>query len=75
MSIAIILFSLGFIIGLRFLYFYLGENGDGHTQSVILSGVLMGMGFQTGLIAFVADLLSVNRKLLERLRHQINKND
>jgi len=28
----------------------------------------MGMGFQTGLIAFIADLLSVNRKLLEEIK-------
>jgi hypothetical protein len=38
-------------------------------QSVILSGVLLGMGFQTGLIAFVADLLSVNRKLVEDVQY------
>ena len=68
MSIALILFGLGFLLGLRFLYFYLTGDGNGHTQSVILSGVLMGMGFQTGLIAFIADLLAVNRKLLEKIK-------
>jgi len=68
MSIAAILFGLGLLLGLRYLYFYFTGDGSGHIQSVILAGVLMGMGFQTGLIAFVADLLSVNRKLLEELR-------
>lgn len=68
MSIAIILFGLGFLLGLRFLYFYFTGDGAGHMQSVVLAGVLMGMGFQTGLIAFVADLQSVNRKLLEEIR-------
>jgi glycosyltransferase involved in cell wall biosynthesis len=68
MSIAAILFGLGLVLGLRYLYFYFTGEGDGHIQSVILAGVLMGMGFQTGLIAFIADLLSVNRKLLEELR-------
>jgi glycosyltransferase involved in cell wall biosynthesis len=68
MSIAAILFGLGFLIGLRFLYFYLTGDGMGHMQSVILSGALMGMGFMSGLIAFIADLLSVNRKLLEELK-------
>jgi len=67
-SIALILFSLGFILGLRFLYFYISGNGDGHMQSVVLSGLLMGMGFQTALIAFIADLLAVNRKLLEEIK-------
>jgi len=68
MSIAAVLFGLGLLLGLRYLYFYFTGEGDGHIQSVILAGVLMGMGFQTGLIAFIADLLSVNRKLLEELR-------
>ena len=68
MSIAAILFGLGFLLGLRFLYFYIIGDGEGHMQSVVLSGVLMGMGFQTGLIAFIADLLSVNRKLLEEIK-------
>ncbi len=68
MSIAGILFSLGFLLGLRYVYFMFTGDGEGHTQSVILAGVLMGMGFQTGLIAFIADLLSVNRKLLEEIK-------
>ena len=68
MSIAIVLFGIGFILGLRFLYYWVTGDGAGHIQSVILSGVLIGMGFQTGLIAFMADLLSVNRKLLEEIK-------
>jgi hypothetical protein len=53
-------------------YFYLIGEGDGHVQSVILCGALLAMGFQTGLIGFVADLLSVNRQLLEELRVRQN---
>jgi len=67
-AIASVLFALGFLLGLRYLYFVFTGDGEGHTQSVILAGVLMGMGFQTGLIAFIADLLSVNRKLLEEIK-------
>ncbi len=73
MTIAVFLFSLGFLLGLRFLYFYFTADGSGHTQSIILAGVLMGMGFQTGLIAFVADLLGVNRRLLEDLKLDMQK--
>ena len=69
MTIALVLFGLGFLIGLRFIYYYFTEDYSGHMQSVILSGVLLGMGFQTGLIAFVADLLSVNRKLVEDVQY------
>ncbi len=70
-TIGVVLFSLGFIIGLRFLFSYLDGEGSGHIQSLILASVLLGMGFQTLLIAFVADLLSANRKLLEDLRFKM----
>jgi glycosyltransferase involved in cell wall biosynthesis len=62
------LLVLGFLIGLRFLYFYFTETGQGHVQSLILMSILLGMGFQVILIAFVADLFSANRKILEDIR-------
>lgn len=67
-TIGTVLFSVGFLIGLRFLWNYLQGNGEGHIQSLILASVLLGMGFQTILVAFVADLLAANRKLLEDVR-------
>ncbi|EGB14692.1 glycosyl transferase family 2 [Pseudodesulfovibrio mercurii] len=68
--IAAILFSAGALIGVRFLFYYFTSGGSGHVQSLILAGSLAGMGFQTFLIAFVADLLSANRRLLEEIRFQ-----
>jgi len=50
MSIAVILFSLGFLLGLRFLYYYFTGDGNGHMQSVVLAGVLMGMGGVRGML-------------------------
>ena len=67
-AIGAFLFLTGFCFGLRFLYFYISGEGSGHVQSLILSSVLLGMGFQTILTAFLADLLSANRKLLEDIR-------
>lgn len=67
-SIGIALFTLGFIIGLRFFYKWLTMDYDGHIQSLILASSLLIIGFQTILIAFVADLLSANRKLMEEVR-------
>ena len=65
------LFIAGFMIGLRFLWYYLQGNGDGHVQSLILASVLLGIGFQTLLVAFVADLSAANRKLVEDVRTKI----
>lgn len=67
-AIGAALFGAGFLIGLRFLWSYAHGQGDGHIQSLILASVLLGAGFQTLLVAFVADLLSANRKLLEDIR-------
>ena len=67
-TVGAVLFGAGFVFGLRFLYFYSIGEGQGHVQSVILAGVLLGMGFQTILVAFLADLLAANRKLLEDIR-------
>jgi glycosyltransferase involved in cell wall biosynthesis len=62
------LFLGGVALGARFLWFYFhGDHAAGHIQSLILMAVLMILGFQTGLLAFITDLLSVNRRLLEEL--------
>jgi glycosyltransferase involved in cell wall biosynthesis len=68
LSVGSFLFVAGAGLGVRFLYLrYWAEIGTGHVQSLILAAVLMIFGFQTGLLAFIADLLSVNRRLLEEL--------
>ncbi len=50
---------------------YITGGGAGHVQSLILTAILLGMGFQTLLVAFLADLLSANRKLLEDIRYTV----
>jgi glycosyltransferase involved in cell wall biosynthesis len=68
-SIGAVLFLLGTLVGLRFLWLFFTQGGSGHVQSLILASILIGMGFQTIMVAFVADLLSVNRKLAEDNRY------
>ena len=65
----------GILLGVRFLYFYLNNSGSGHIQSLILSAVLILAGVQIGLIAVLADLQSVNRKLLEDIQTRIKKSN
>lgn len=71
--IGILFLIPGFLVGLRFLYFYIFNSGSGHVQSLILSAVLIITGVQIGLIAVLADLLSVNRKLLEDIQTRLKK--
>jgi hypothetical protein len=40
---------------------------------VVLSAVLLIVGFQTFLIGLVADLISFNRKLLEEMLYRLRK--
>lgn len=68
---AAISFALGFLLGFRFLILYLTGNGSGHIQSVILAALLLGAGLFLAVIALVADLIAVNRMLLEDIRTRL----
>jgi glycosyltransferase involved in cell wall biosynthesis len=70
-TIGAVLFSAGFLIGLWFLARYLEGEGDGHIQALILAAVLLVTGFQCFLVAFLADLLAANRKLMEDVRFRL----
>jgi glycosyltransferase involved in cell wall biosynthesis len=72
--IGLILFGLGFLLGARFLYYYLAGYGGGHIQSLVLASVLLGMGFQVIMVAFVTDLLASNRVLLEKISFRQSEN-
>ena len=59
----------GLALGVRFLvYYFFGKNPGGHVQSLILAGVLIVVAAQTFLIALLADLVAINRTLLEELK-------
>jgi glycosyltransferase involved in cell wall biosynthesis len=73
LSLGLIFFLAGFLVGVRYIYFMIMGSGAGHIQSVILAGVLIGIGFQTTLVAFIADLLGVNRKLMEEIQYRLRK--
>ena len=66
-------FFLGFILGCRYLYFFIVESTAGHVQSLILSAILIIVGFQIILIGLLADLISINREYIENSLHRIKK--
>ena len=63
----------GFLFLLRFLFFYLSGDGDGHIQSVVFGATMLMIGVQIISLAFIADLLSVNRKLSEEIKSRISE--
>ena len=67
------LFLVGFAVSMRFLYYYFFDYEPGKIQSLILSAVLMIVGFQTVLIGLLADAMSGVRKLVEDGLYRIRR--
>jgi hypothetical protein len=69
------IFLIGLVITLRFLYYYVTGTGLGHLQSLILSAVLLILGFQILLIGLLADVISGIRKLIEDLLYRVRSSE
>ena len=65
----------GAVLGLRFLLRWLAGEGTGNVQSLILAAILIILGALCVSIGLVADLLSVNRRLLEDIQAANRRRD
>ena len=70
-----VLFLLGLALGIRFIVFLCMGQGTGHIQSLILTAILLIMGFQSFLIGLQADVIAANRKLLEDIQYHVRRLD
>lgn len=66
-------FLPGFALGVRFVVYFVQGSGGGHVQSLILAALLMGAGFFLYVMGIIADLISVNRKLLEKINVRLQR--
>ena len=74
-TVGAIIMTCGVALGIRFLvYLFIGE-GTGHIQSLILTSMLILVGFQTFFFFFQADLIAANRKLIEDVQYHVRKMD
>jgi hypothetical protein len=62
------------MIGCRYLFFFFQGQTEGHIQSLILSAIMLTVGFQMIMMGISAELISVNRQLLEDIQLRIKKN-
>ncbi|GHA62694.1 glycosyl transferase [Amylibacter ulvae] len=62
-GLTLIVFGLWPII--RFLFFYVMGQGEGHIQSLVLGSTVFILGFITLVIAVLSDTIATNRRLLE----------
>ena len=60
---------------LRFLYFAATGDSAGHIQSLVISGALLVLGFQVGMIGLLADLIAANRRLLQDVLYRLRRLD
>lgn len=63
----------GLIPSVRFLIYYMMGQGGGHIQSLILAAILFIVGFQVLILGLIGDVLSFNRKLLEKILIRVKR--
>jgi len=68
-----VMLLIGGAIGGRFLYYYLMGEGSGHVQSLLLTTILVVIGFFTVLVGLMADLIGGNRALLEDILYRLRR--
>lgn len=66
-------FSAGFLLGVRWLILYLSGTPRTHVPSLILASLLILIGVQLWVFGLVADLLGVNRKMLEDIQLRMRR--
>lgn len=72
-TLGAIMMLIGILPLLRFLFFYIGGEGDGHIQSLVIGGVFITLGYVTFSIALLADSIAMNRRLIERTLEKVHR--
>ena len=66
-------FSMGFLLSVRWVILYFSGTPRSHVPSLILSAMLILIGVQLWVFGLVADLMAVNRKLLEDIQLRLRR--
>jgi hypothetical protein len=69
------LIAVALLLGARFLALYTAGRGAGHIQSLILAAIFSIVGFQVGMIGLIADLVSMNRKMMEETLYRVRRTE
>lgn len=68
-----VLMIVGLVPVLRFAFYYIIGQGDGHIQSLVLGGSFLIMGFMSYLVSLIADIVNFNRQLIEMTLHRVTE--
>jgi len=69
----LIIFIVGIIPTIRFLYFYSVGLGKGNIQSLLYSVLFLGSGAFLMVTGLIAELIGINRQLLEDIRTRVRE--
>jgi glycosyltransferase involved in cell wall biosynthesis len=61
----------GIVVGIRFLYYYIRNGGEGHVQSVIFASLCVTLGMILYMMGLIGELIATNRKLLEKIHYRL----
>ena len=79
MMLGSIPFSVGFLLCMRWLFLFWGIMGNDPAKprvpSLILAAILILVGVQLWIFGLVADLMAVNRKLLEDIQFRLRRSE
>jgi glycosyltransferase involved in cell wall biosynthesis len=75
LPLGVIVFLLGFFIGLRYVYFYSQGLGAGYVQSLILSSILLTSGVHLTVFGLLADAIATNRKIIDDILYRLKKQE
>ncbi len=68
-------FALGMILMLRWVWLFYEGTTRTHLPSLVIAAVLVLIGVQVWVLGFVADLIAVNRRLLEDIQVRARRRD
>lgn len=73
LTLGAVLFVSGLFPFGRFLYYFLIDGSGGHLQSLLLGSVLLVGSFIAGALGIIADLIRINRTLIEENIEQVRR--
>lgn len=69
----VFLFLVGTLPAIRFLFLYWQGRGFGNIQSLLFGALFMGTGAALVVVGLLADLIGINRQLLEEIRWRLRQ--
>ncbi len=66
-------FFIGTLLGFRWLYYFMHDSTRTRVPSLILAAIMILIGVQLWIFGIVADIVAVNRKLLEDIQQRVKR--